>query len=70
MLNKTGLSDLLQATFACQIFEGRFAILIILIFLIYFLTEHKTNCKITAGWSGKQILCQGKAECYRQNSST
>lgn len=49
MLNKMGLSDLLQATFACQIFEGCFAVLIILIFLIYFLTEHKTNCKITAG---------------------
>lgn len=27
MLNKTGLNYLLQATFACQIFQGCFALL-------------------------------------------
>lgn len=55
MLHRTGLIDLLQATFACQTFQGCFALLSVLYFL--FLTEHKTNCKITAGWTGKQILC-------------
>lgn len=55
MLIKTGLNDMLQATFACRFFLGCFALLNVLYFL--FLTEHKTNCKITAGWTEKQILC-------------
>lgn len=47
MLSNTGLSDLLQTTFACQIFQGCFALL--KVFYILFLTEHKTNFKIAAG---------------------
>jgi len=55
MLNQTGLNDLLQATFSCQIFQGCFALFNVLYFL--FLTEQKKNCEITARWTEKQILC-------------
>lgn len=40
MLNKTGLTDLLQATFACQIFQGCFALLI-----FFFLWNAKQTVK-------------------------
>lgn len=59
MLHKTGLIDLLQAIFACQTLQGCFALLNVLYFL--FLAQHK-NCKITAGWTGKQIHCYKEAE--------
>lgn len=55
MLHRTGLIDLLQATFTCQTLQGFFALLNVLYPLI--LTEHKTNRKVTAGWTGKQIHC-------------
>lgn len=67
MFHKTGLIGLLEATFACQTFQGCFALLNMLYLL--FLTEDKTICKITAGWTGKQIRCLKKAENYNQNSS-
>lgn len=41
MLHKIGLIDLLQATFACQTFQGCFAILNVFYFLFFDRTQYK-----------------------------